>query len=438
MDHPLREFLSRRTYDTTVGIPSLCSANEWIVDAGMLWAKQNHVPLLLEATANQVNQFGGYTGMTPQDYFKFVRERAVKNNFPLASLILGGDHLGPMVWRDEAEDIAMGKADTLVRDYVLAGFTKIHLDASMPLAGDDLSHGMDSAVVAARAARMASVCEDAYASLDTAGTNTVPPVYVIGSEVPIAGGAHAGGDALSVTTPENFRETVALFQNAFAARGLQAAWERVVAVVVQPGVEFGNDAVTDYDPPAAAALSRALDGYPGLVFEGHSTDYQRPDALRAMIRDGIAILKVGPALTFALREGLYALQSMEKILLADRPAEQSYYCEALEQAMLADPKHWKPYFDGTEAELALNRIFGLSDRCRYYLGVPAVKEAERKLLNNLSQKDIPLGLLHQFFPDQYRKVRAGKLSKCAKALLLDKICTVLDTYHQYESMEEKV
>jgi len=428
MKHPLQKLLATRTPDHPVGLPSLCSANEWVIDAGMLWAQKYQMPLLLEATANQVNQFGGYTGMTPQDFADFVKQRALKNGFPLSDLVLGGDHLGPMVWQNETADSAMAKAETLVQDFVRAGFTKIHLDASMPLAGDDISHGMDPAVVAARAARLAAVCEQAYALLHARDSEAVPPIYVVGSEVPIAGGAHGGEAEISVTTPKSFHEAASLFQDAFAALNLQSAWERVIAVVVQPGVEFGNDSIMDYDSQAAASLSRALDDYPGLVFEGHSTDYQRPEALRAMVRDGISILKVGPALTFALREGLYALQAMEKILLSDTPERQSHYCETLEQAMLENPNYWKPYFDGSEAMLSLNRLFGLSDRSRYYLGEPAVKSAEERLLDNLSRANIPLGLLRQFFPDQYRKVRENTLSTDPSALLRDKICVALDDY----------
>jgi len=428
MNHPLQKFLNTRTPDLPVGIPSLCSANEWVIDAGMLWAQKHQIPLLLEATANQVNQFGGYTGMTPQDFANLVKRRALKNGFPLSALFLGGDHLGPMVWKNEAADSAMAKAETLVRDFIMSGYTKIHLDASMPLAGDDIAHGMDLAVVAARAARLAAVCEQAYALLHVKDSEAVPPIYVVGSEVPIAGGAHDGEGVISVTTPENFHETVSLFQDAFTELGLQAAWERVVAVVVQPGVEFGNDSITDYDAQVAAPLSQALNNYPGLVFEGHSTDYQKAESLHTMIKDGIAILKVGPALTFALREGLYALQALEKILLSDTPEKQSHYFEILEQIMRKNPNHWRSYFDGPENMLSLNRIFGLSDRSRYYLGDPAVKSAEERLLDNLSQVDIPLGLMHQFFPDQYLKVRENMLSMHPSALLLDKICVVLDDY----------
>ena len=92
--------------------------------------------VLIEGTSNQVNQFGGYTGMRPADYKEFVLGLADKVNFPRERVILGGDHLGPLVWCKEPEESAMAKARDLVREYVLAGYKKIHLDTSMRL-GDD-------------------------------------------------------------------------------------------------------------------------------------------------------------------------------------------------------------------------------------------------------------------------------------------------------------
>jgi D-tagatose-1,6-bisphosphate aldolase subunit GatZ/KbaZ len=42
-----------------------------------------------------VDQFGGYTGMTPADFRGFVCQLADSLDFPQSQLILGGDHLGP-------------------------------------------------------------------------------------------------------------------------------------------------------------------------------------------------------------------------------------------------------------------------------------------------------------------------------------------------------
>ena len=128
-------------------------------------------------------------------------------------------------------------------------------------------------------------------------------------------------DAIEPTSPAAARETVATHREVFLAQGLAGAFERVIALVVQPGVEFGNSNVIAYQPDKAHALSAALSNAPQLVFEAHSTDYQRIEALAALVEDGFAILKVGPWLTFALRETLYGLDEIARVLLPESAGE---------------------------------------------------------------------------------------------------------------------
>jgi len=71
---------------------------------------------------------------------------------------------------------------------------------------------------------------------------------------------------------------------AFADAGLDHVWPRVVALVVQPGVEFDHLNVIDYEHAATADLRHVLDDEEHLVFEAHSTDYQRPGQLRQLVR----------------------------------------------------------------------------------------------------------------------------------------------------------
>ena len=96
----------------------------------------NEHPILIEATCNQVNQDGGYTGMTPADFRDFVHALADEAGIDRRRIVLGGDHLGPNPWKALSARDAMAKARDLVRAYVEAGFTKIHLDASMACADD--------------------------------------------------------------------------------------------------------------------------------------------------------------------------------------------------------------------------------------------------------------------------------------------------------------
>ena len=120
---------------------------------------------LIEATANQVNQFGGYTGMLPVDFKNLVMEMAKEIGVDESLIILAGDHLGPLTWAGEPEAEAMAKAEELVRQFVLAGFTKIHLDTSMKLGDDSKEEMLETEVIARRGVRLYKVCMEAYAEL---------------------------------------------------------------------------------------------------------------------------------------------------------------------------------------------------------------------------------------------------------------------------------
>src|SRR5688500_10697943 len=117
---------------------------------------------------------------------------------------------------------------------------------------------LSDAVTADLAADLSAAAEAAAAA---------PPVYVIGTEVPIPGGALDDADHLRPTAPEAVADTVEVHRRAFAGRGLEAAFARAIAVVVQPGVEFGNDTVAVYDPERARTLAAARSSIPQLVFE---------------------------------------------------------------------------------------------------------------------------------------------------------------------------
>jgi D-tagatose-1,6-bisphosphate aldolase subunit GatZ/KbaZ len=375
--------------------------------------------LLVEATSNQVDQFGGYTGMTPPQFVDYVHALARAQDFPLERLVLGGDHLGPNAWQGLDAATAMQHAETLIAAYAAAGFYKIHLDCSMRCA-DDPQYLSDE-VIAARSARLCIVAEQAA---EQAGLP--PPVYVIGTEVPIPGGEANLAQAGAVTSPQAAQRTLDVHRKAFMDQNLHAAWRRVIAMVVQPGVDFDHTHIQHYDAEQATALSAFVAGQPGIVFEAHSTDYQRESALHAMVRDHFAILKVGPAATFALREALMALCQIEEELV---PAGQvSRLMQVLDETMLAQPKHWAKHYPGSSAEQRLLRRYGLSDRCRYYWGETPVVAAVEKLVANLDALEIPLSLLSQHLPEQYLEVLQGQLAAKANALLEHKIGRLLAQY----------
>ncbi|MCQ2508482.1 MAG: class II D-tagatose-bisphosphate aldolase, non-catalytic subunit [Dorea sp.] len=433
----LKKIVELQKAGEPVGIYSACTGNELVLEGCMKRAKETNTVLLIESTANQVDQYGGYTGMKPADFMAMCKALAEKVGLPVDRIILGGDHLGPLTFAGYEEEKAMAEASELVRLYVLAGFTKIHIDTSMKVASDDPETRLPDATIARRGAQLAKVAEEAYAELLKTNPEAVHPVYIVGSEVPIPGGSQDAVDSgVQVTRVEDFKATVAAFEEAYKNEGLEDAWKYVMAVVVQPGVEEKDAGCTEYDHDKAIDLMNSIEAYPNLIFEGHSTDYQTKYKLRELVDDGVGILKVGPALSYALREGLFALAYAEKEVYKDQPEIQSNFMDVLDQAMLANPKYFKKHYHGTESEIAFKRKFSFSDRCRYYYAVPEVKAAIETLFKNF-EAGVPLGVLSQFMPIQYTKVRAGVLANDPKELVLDRVGNCVDEY-LYGSRQEKL
>ncbi len=406
------------------GVYAVCSAHPWVIDAAIQQAIEDDSVLLIESTSSQVNPQGGYTGKTPRQFAEFVHQAAQRMGLPKNRILLGGDHLGPFPWRATKSNYALKKASELVRDCVLAGYGKIHLDASMACADDPKV--LSEHTVSRRAAALCEVAEEAVKNMPR---GAVPPLYVIGTEVPTPGGELAAAARPAVTTAESLHQTLQSFQHAFEERGLSAAWERVIGVVVQPGVEFGNDFVLEYHRIKARSLSAALPRTPALVYEAHSTDYQSSAALAQMVADHFAILKVGPWLTFALREAVFALSRIESEILAGRKSpRQSRVREILDQAMVRKPAHWRSYYHGDENQLRLSRAYSYSDRCRYYWHERAVQAEIERLLVNLKKHALPPMLVSQYLPQEYEAIRAGEIESQPAAMIRYHIQCVLRIY----------
>ena len=418
----LKTVIERNRNGQRAGLYSVCSANELVLRSALRHAASNKYPLIIESTSNQVNQFGGYTGIRPHEFASQVQKIAREEGINEENLVLGGDHLGPLLWQQEPEKSAMEKAIEMVKAYTLAGYCKIHLDTSMKLA-DDPPGPLDIRVCARRGAILAKAVYDSFlqkASFASIADQSRRPALVIGSEVPIPGGSQVHEDGVIPTGADDFLMQVSIFKDEFYRAGID--FNDVVAFVVQPGVEFGDDFVCFYNPEKAAALTGALKTVSGIVFEGHSTDYQNPHNLADMVRDGVAILKVGPALTFALREGLFLLEAVEE-LIAPKTSGFSYSRSNLKRTLLEEmdksKQHWEKYYTGTAEEVEYKKLYSYSDRCRYYLPEKKVQAAIELLLKNIPV--IPPALLSQFFPAQYRRYMEGKLHSDPLSVLCDRI-----------------
>jgi len=424
----LREIVAANRGGRPMGLTSVCSANRFVLETALRHAARGHGLVCIESTSNQVNQSGGYTGMTAAAFRDEVAALAAAAGVPATRVMLGGDHLGPYPWRDLPARQAMAQAHELVRGCVLAGYKKIHLDASMRCADDPgaAAAPLSEEIATQRTAELCAAAETAFAQLPA---GSPAPLYVIGTEVPTPGGEEAGQAGPSVTPAEDVERTLDLTWEAFRSAGLAAAWERVIAVVVQPGVEFGDATVSAYDRAAASGLTAFVERRPRLVYEAHSTDYQSTEALRQLVEDHFAILKVGPWLTFAFREAVFALEEIERQVLRGRPgAQPSRLRDVLDEVMRRHPEHWAAYYRGSPEEVRRKRAFSYSDRCRYYWPQPAVQEALSVLLRNLSERPIPVALIDEFLPQSSGAVQEGRLPAEPVALIRHHIRRVLDLY----------
>jgi D-tagatose-1,6-bisphosphate aldolase subunit GatZ/KbaZ len=394
----------------------------------MVHSQTHENDLYIESTSNQVDQFGGYTGMTPADFARFIQNVALEKNINPNRIVLGGDHLGPNMWRNESARSAMEKACVLVSAYVKAGYRKIHLDASMFCADDPQEKGkpLEGEIVANRTALMAECAERSFNEVKN---NSKKPFYIIGSDVPPPGGALDDLSDMAITKPEAVKQTIDLARQAFDAINLQSAWERVIAVVVQPGVEFGDQIVINYNREKAAYLSRMIEAYPDFTYEAHSTDYQSRDNLRQMVEDHFNILKVGPWLTFAFREAVFLLELLEKdIFKINKSVELSNLSHVVDSVMVDNPGYWKKHYSGDKEQLEFSRRYSYSDRIRYYWPNKDIEAALTILIDNLTRNPIPLSLLSQYFPVQYYKIGDDQIKNSPLELIYDKIIEVLKIY----------
>lgn len=411
----LRQIIALNRAGTAVAIPSVCTAHPDALLASLTLAQTLDQPIVVEATSNQVNQDGGYTGLRPADFISFVKDIASRAGVSHDRILFGGDHLGPQAWRKLPAAQALEKAHVMVAEYAAAGFTKIHLDCSEGCAGEPAQ--LSDSLTATRSAALAA----------TALSHAPDPakiLFVIGTEVPPPGGARADdhGD-IPPTMPQSARATLDAHRQAFTALGLPL--DQIGGLVVQPGVEFSPMDVHHLPLGRDPHLLDALTDWPGVCLEAHSTDYQHAEAYPRLAELGFAFQKVGPALTFAWREALYALDA---IRAQNGWANGPTLADSMEQVMLAQPEYWQGHSHGATADPRTERHFGLADRIRYYWPVPAAQRAVEGLFADLGDKRLPDPLLSAHFSRAEIASARASHYPLPRALALARVQTALRPY----------
>ncbi|ACI19904.1 class II D-tagatose-bisphosphate aldolase non-catalytic subunit [Dictyoglomus thermophilum] len=392
------------------GVYSICSSNPYVIEASVEFAKEKNDYILIEATPHQINQFGGYSGMTPEDFKNFVMGIIKEKGIEEDRVILGGDHLGPLPWQDEPSSSAMKKAKDLIRAFVESGYKKIHLDCSMSLSDDPVVLSPEK--IAERERELLEVAEE------TARKYNFQPVYVVGTDVPVAG----GGEEEGITSVEDFRVAISSLKKYF--EDVPRIWDRIIGFVIMLGIGFNYEKVFEYDRIKVRKILEEVKKE-NLFVEGHSTDYQTKRALRDMVEDGVRILKVGPALTASFRRGVFLLSSIEDELISED--KRSNIKKVVLETMLKDDKYWRKYYKDSE-RLELDIWYNLLDRIRYYWEYKEIKIALNRLFENFSE-GVDIRYIYQYFYDSYFKVREGKIRNDPRELIKNEIKKVLEDYH---------
>ncbi|MGL5253605.1 MAG: class II D-tagatose-bisphosphate aldolase non-catalytic subunit [Brevinema sp.] len=416
----IKEIISTNRKQGHEALICICSAHKDVIKAAFSYLKKNPTARFsIESTVQQVNQDGGYTGMKPADFAKMVRDIAGEYGISEDSYVLAGDHLGPNVWKKLPSAQAMEKSLILIQEYVKAGYTKLHIDPSMACADDTTPLSVEN--IALRTAEMIKVAEETASKLFG---NSDSLFYIVGTEVPVPGGAQEFEDHVMVTPLSEVDATISIINKHLVDKGLDHVWQRVHGLVVQPGVEFGDEFVAPYTKNQASGLFKALEHHPQMVFEAHSTDYQTQTGLKDLVNDHFAILKVGPELTFAWREALLALDMIDK----ERNPNHKSLRALIEKEMVTHPNYWKDYYQDTEAELGYKRIFSLSDRIRYYWASPILTEA---VATAISQWDSNLNyaMISQYLP-WVLDVTDQRSNFSAQDILILSVERIINKYYQ--------
>lgn len=392
------------------GVYSICSSNPYVIEASIEFAKEKNDYILIEVTPHQVNQFGGYSGMTPEDFKNFVMKIIKEKGIEKDRVILGGDHLGPLPWQNEPSFSAMKKARDLIRAFIESGYKKIHLDCSIPLSDDpDI---LRPEKIAERERELLEVAEE------IAKKYNFKPVYVVGTDVPVPG----GGEEEGITSVEDFKIVLSVLRKHF--KNIPNIWDRIIGFVIMLGIGFDYEKVFKYERDKVKGILEEV-RREDLFVEGHSTDYQTKYALRDMVEDGVRILKVGPALTASFRRGVFLLSNIEDEFISED--KRSNIKRVVLENMLRDDKYWKEYYKNPE-RLELDIWYNLLDRIRYYWEYEEIKLALNKLFENFS-RGVDMRYVYQYFYESYFEIREGKIKNDPKELVKNEIKKVLENYH---------
>ena len=346
------------------GLPSFCTSNFDVLKIIIKFSKIHQLPVLIESTSNQVNQFGGYTGLTPATFKKKIEYIRKKEKLNKNYLLLGGDHLGPLPWKNLTEDRAMKNAGILIKKYVEAGFDKIHIDTAI------LCSGQKSLT----RSKIISRCDALIKKINS--NNLVNKILVVGTEVPFAG----GGDHVktSITKLENIKKEYQMYRMIF--KTFKSLYRKTFGLVIDPGISYGNENITK-SKFKNFNIKTKFSKKNNFVFEAHSSDYQSLKDLKKLNNLNFKFIKVGPELTFYYLKAALYMEKIESKLFH----KKSNLKKIISIRMNKNQKYWKDYYKKRSEFFKFNSYL---DRVRYYWSDKKVNNAKKMLFKNIDTIDV--------------------------------------------------
>jgi len=346
-------------------LPSFCTSNFDVIKAIILYAKVKNLPILIESTSSQVNQFGGYTNNKPYQFKNKIFKICSELNYPKKKIMLGADHLGPFPWLEYKGLTAWKNSINLLKSCIKSNYKKIHIDTCYDLKDQKKLSKKD-------------IIKKSLDLFKIAKKKNI--FFVFGTETPFPGSMSNLKEGF--TKVETLKKEVNIYLKYFKTINYKSRF----AYVIEPRMSFSH---FKSSKPKILLLKKHVDfsKKKNFFFEAHSTDYQSQSVLRKLVLNNFKFLKVGPELTFFFLKAILAMEKIEKDF---SKYKKSKITKVLLLNMNKYPTYWQKYYKGSKSYIQKLLLQSQLDRIRYYWDKKEVSKSIFLLKKNINKLKINL------------------------------------------------
>jgi D-tagatose-1,6-bisphosphate aldolase subunit GatZ/KbaZ len=360
------------------GVPrtllAACPNSIAVIRASLESARRSNAPIKFAATLNQVDNDGGYTGFTHEEFVRTIREEARVINYG-GPVIVAVDHGGPWL-KDRHRTEGWSYEDTMTavkqsfESALDAGFDLIHVDPTVDITLSP-GEGIRIEVVAERTVELIRHCEEYRAA-----RNLDRIAYEVGTEE-----VHGGLADMQV-----FDRFLSLLKKGLADAGMKDTWP--CFVVGKVGTDLHT---TLFDPEVARRLTDSARVY-GSRIKGHYSD--NVDNPEQYPLSGMGAANVGPEFTEREYDALVELGGLENRWAAEGElGKSSRIREHLWKAVVASGR-WTKWLGEKESGKEFTNLseerqeWLVKTGCRYIWENPEVISARSRLYSNMALRGV--------------------------------------------------